>query len=100
MSNGTKIYLHQPHGELYGLAIMSMDSNVINNFRILCYTNLPKHLNWFHQGTSEHWELFEFWNNNQSVILDSSMKIAEMLHLELELEAPTREWLMENKYIN
>lgn len=87
------LYLTRPKGSLLALSFMSNDAAEIETFKRLCYVRLPRSIAWFHQGDQPAWQMFEFWCDKDSQILDYSMDIADEMGLSLELEEPTTDWV-------
>lgn len=87
------LYLTRAKGQLLTLSFLSKDAAKIEQFKDLCYVDLPKSLHWFHQGNSDTWQMFEFWSDKDNQILDAAMNIADKMGVELQLMDPSREWM-------
>jgi hypothetical protein len=86
------LYLTRPKGQLLALSFLSKDVDLIDKFKHLGW-QIPKSAHWFHQGDSAHWQMFEFWCDKDSEILDIAIEISNKMEMELELEDPSVEWI-------
>jgi hypothetical protein len=72
------------HLKNWYIEIQASRPELIDRFKQRCYL-MPKSVHWFHQGNSNHWQMFEFWTDNQGAILDACLAVASDLNLELQV---------------
>lgn len=65
----------------WGITFESEDKDKISQFKSFCRENLGD--NWFHQGDCETWQFFEYWGNNDELVLDKSIIIADLMKMPL-----------------
>jgi hypothetical protein len=82
-----KLYFKYPDGlKNYALCLVSSSPELIEKFKDLCYHNLARELNWFHQSDHKNFQMFEFWSTNKNAIYEECKRIASLMDMDLEVQ--------------
>ena len=70
------------------LELYSDDQRLLLRFMQTCYRELGGDINWFHQSSTESYQLFEFWSNADKfpIIYRQSKIVADYLSMPLKVE--------------
>jgi len=62
-----------------GLALLTTNKELSEEFKDLCWTTLHKDLHWFHQVDGDFFQFFECWSSMPVLLRDEAARIANKL---------------------